>query len=116
MSGTFDAWRSSRTRYQAVRSMQSLAFLWFDLQLARGRLQEAFAEPELPVNTGNLNEPGGSPITGRDELLLIREAGSVPQHSDAPVPRPSGVEDENKYAVPLHTKQTQTNSVCGSLN
>ena len=101
MSATFDVWRLSRTRYQAVRSMQSLAFLWFDLQLARGRLQEAFAEPEGPVNTGKLNEPGGGPVL---------------QHSDTPVPRPSGVEHENKCAVPLHTKQTQTNSVCGSLN
>jgi hypothetical protein len=101
MSGRFDAWRSSRTRYQAERNMQSLAFLWFDLELARGRLQEAFAEPERPVNTGNLNEPAGNPVL---------------QHSDTAVPRPSGVEDENKYAVPLHTKQTQTNSVCGSLN
>ena len=101
MSGTFDAWRSSRTRYQAERNMQSLAFLWFDLELARGRLQEAFAEPERPVNTGNLNEPAGHPVL---------------QHSGTAVPRPTGVEDENKHAVPLYTKQTQTNSVCGSLN
>jgi hypothetical protein len=101
MSGTLDAWRASRARHHGSSNMQTLAFLWFDLQLARGRLQEAFAEPERPVNTGNLNQPGGSPVR---------------QHSDALVPHPSGIEDENKYGVPLYPKQTQTNSVCGSLN
>jgi hypothetical protein len=86
MSVAFDAWRSSHARPQARRNMQSLAFLWFDLQLARGRLQEAFAEPELPANAANLKESGGSPVIGRDELLLIRRDGSVPQHSELQYP------------------------------
>lgn len=77
--------------------MQTLAFLWFDLQLARGRLEETFAEPKLPINPANLKEPGGSPVQ---------------QHSSAPILRSARVE----YEVPLCTKQTQTNSVCGSLN
>lgn len=98
MSVTFDARRSSRARYQASRNMQSLAFLWFDLELARGRLQEAFAEPELPVDTAKLNEPGGR---------------SVLRQSGAPILRSAKVEYE---VPPLCTKKTQTNSVCGSLN
>ena len=97
MSVRFDAWPSSRARHQAARNMQTLAFLWFDLQLARSRLQEAFAEPELLLNTANLNEPGGSPVRQLSSAPILRSAGA-------------------KYEVPLRTKQTQTNRVCGSLN
>ena len=66
--------------------MQSLAFLWFDFELARGRLQEAFAEPEPPVDAAKLNEPGGRSVL----------------QSSAPILRSPRVECE---VPPLRTKK-----------
>jgi hypothetical protein len=39
--------------------MQTLAFLWFELQTARQRLRTTFAEAEVPANATNLNAPSG---------------------------------------------------------
>jgi hypothetical protein len=64
-----------RTRHQASRNMQTFAFLWFELQLDRGRLLEAFAEPKLPVNSANLNEPGGSPVRQNSSTPIRRSPG-----------------------------------------
>jgi hypothetical protein len=71
--------------------MQSLAFLWFELKLARDRLQEVFAEPKLPANTANLNEPA--------------------RYSNPPA-LPSSARPHYRSAA----NKLKTNSVCGSLN
>jgi hypothetical protein len=39
--------------------MQTLAFLWSELQVAQQCLRETFAESQVPAKAPNVNSPGG---------------------------------------------------------